>query len=98
MNPNNEINQQMLSEQAIDEIVEAQVDDDSAWESPIHVNQKQTSVSISGELAAKAVFFAGLHRETNVESWLTRVIQERLELEEAAFREIKGDLARNSGK
>lgn len=40
MNPNNEINLQMLSEQAIDEIVEAQADDESAWESSIVVNQK----------------------------------------------------------
>ena len=97
MNTNHNPNPSLLAEEEIDQIVEEQADDDSAWETPISVHQKQTAISIPRELAAKAVFFASLHRETNVEAWLIRVIQERLELEEAAFRDIKANLARNSG-
>jgi len=54
---------------------------------------KPTALSIPGELAARAAFLAQLHRETGMEEWLTRIIRERIELEEAAFLEIKGDLA-----
>jgi hypothetical protein len=36
---------------------------------------------------------AQLHRTPNVEDWLRRVIQERVELEEAAFGGIKRSLA-----
>jgi hypothetical protein len=44
-------------------------------------------------LAARAAFLAQLHRTKTVEEWLTRVIQERVELEEAVFVGIKQDLA-----
>lgn len=96
MNINHEHNQSLLTEEEIDLIVEEQANDDSAWEPPMQVQKQPTSVCIPGKLAARAVFFASLHRETNVEAWLIRIIQERLELEEAALREIKDNLVRNS--
>jgi len=49
-------------------------------------------VPLPSELAARAAFFARLHREMNVEDWLIRVIQERVDLEEAAFAGLKRDL------
>jgi hypothetical protein len=83
-----------LLEEDIDKIVMAQADDDSAWEKPISVRKlKQTSLSIPAELAARAAFLARLHRQSSVEEWLTRVIRERVELEEAAFADAKHDLA-----
>jgi hypothetical protein len=83
-----------LSEEEIDKIVIVQADDDSAWEKPIHVRKKkQTSLSLPSELAARAAFFARLHRESNVESWLRRIIQERIDMEEAAFTGLKRDLS-----
>lgn len=90
--------QDNLSEEGIDEIVVAQADDDSAWEKPIHVRRtKPTSLSIPAELAARAAFLARLHREADVEEWLTHIIQERIDLEEAAFVAVKRELAaRNS--
>jgi hypothetical protein len=36
---------------------------------------------------------AQVHRASGVEEWLTRVIRERVELEEVAFAEAKRDLA-----
>ena len=84
-----------LSEQEIDQIVAAQADDDSAWDSPIRVQKaKPASLSIPANLAARAAFLARLHRTKNVDDWLTRIIQERIELEEAAFIGAKQDLAR----
>jgi hypothetical protein len=83
-----------LSEQAIDQIVIAQADNDAAWEKPVRVRRtKPASLSISPDLAARATFLARLHRTRNVEEWLTHVIQERVELEEAAFAGAKQDLA-----
>ena len=81
------------SEEAIDRIVVAQADDDSAWDKPIYVKAKPASLSLPSELAARAAFFARLHREGNVQDWLRRVIQERIDLEEAAFVGLKRDMA-----
>lgn len=75
-------------------MVVAQADDDSAWEKAIRVRRaKQTSLSIPAGLAARAAFLARLHRKASVEEWLTHIIQERIELEEAAFVGVKHDLA-----
>jgi len=89
---------QTLSETEIDEIVVSQVSDDAAWDEPVHVHRKDpTSLSIPGELAARAAFLAQLHRTTNVEEWLARIIQERVELEEAAFVGAKQELSEKAG-
>ncbi|MFO1433692.1 MAG: hypothetical protein U1F76_26955 [Candidatus Competibacteraceae bacterium] len=81
------------SEKEIDEIVVTQADDDLAWEESIQVEMdKTTSLSIPAKLAARAAFLAKLHREKGLEEWLTRVIRERVELEETAFAEVKREL------
>ena len=41
----------------------------------------------------RATFLAQLHRTKSVEEWLTRVIQERIELEESLFIGIKQRLS-----
>ncbi len=46
------------------------------------------------ELAARAAFFAKVHREPALETWITRIIRERIELEEAAFLEMKRLMSR----
>ena len=87
-----------LSQEEIDNIVVAQADDDSAWEKPIRVRRKKpASLSIPAELAARATFLARLHRQPSTEEWLTHIIQERVELEEAAFVGAKRDLTTKSG-
>jgi hypothetical protein len=86
-----------FSEEEIDKIVVAQADDDAAWEKPIRRTMKSTSVSIPAELAARAAFLARLHRKASVEEWLTHIIQERIELEEAAFVGVKQELTARRG-
>ncbi len=79
-----------LTDEEIDEIVTAEADDDSAWAEPIPVHPQQpASISLSGDLAARAAFLARIHREKSLKNWLLRVIQERVELEEGAFVEAK---------
>lgn len=83
-----------LTEREIDEIVTAEASDDSAWGEPIRVHRPHSaSLQIPGELAARAAFLARLHRISDVQEWLTRIIRERVELEEVAFTEAKRDLS-----
>ena len=83
-----------LDQEAIDRLVISQSDDDSAWEAPAWVKRSRpASLSIPGELAARAAFLARLHREVGVEKWVERVVRERVELEELAFTEAKKKLA-----
>ncbi len=87
-----------LSQAEIDNIVVAQADDDSAWEKPIRVRRKKSaSLVIPAELATRVAFLAQLHRQRNMEDWLTHIIQERVELEEAAFVGAKRELTTKNG-
>lgn len=82
-----------LSEKEIDQIVAAQAEIDSAWERPVYVRRANpASVAIPADLATRAAFLARLHRKKSVEEWLQLIIQERVELEEAAFVGMKQDL------
>jgi hypothetical protein len=87
-----------LTEEEIDNIVESQAEDESAWEKPVKVSRaKPASLLIPAELAARAAFLAKLHREDKVEDWLTKVIKERVELEEEAFNEAKREMSSRNG-
>jgi hypothetical protein len=82
-----------LDEGEIDQQVTSQAGDDSAWGKPVLVRRsKSAAFSLPSELAARAAFFARLHRAADVDEWLKRVVQERLDLEEAAFAEMKREL------
>ena len=84
----------ILDREGIDRLVISQSNDDSAWEAPVRVKRsKPASLSIPGELAARATFLARLHREAGVDKWVERIVRERVELEELAFREAKKKLA-----
>ncbi len=85
-----------MMEEDINNLVVAQAGNDSAWEAPVQVRRgKPGTISIPADLAARAAFLAQVHRASGVEEWLTRVIRERIELEEVAFAEAKRDLAGN---
>jgi hypothetical protein len=83
-----------LDQEAIDRLVVSQSDDNSAWEPPVRVRRsKPASLSLPGDLAARAAFLARLHREPGLGQWVERVVRERVELEEFAFNEAKKKLA-----
>jgi len=82
-----------LTQEAIDRLVVSQSEDDSAWEVPVRVKRSKTaSLSLPGELAARAAFLARLHREVGLDKWVERIIRGRVELEELAFSEAKKKL------
>ena len=81
------------TEAEIDRLVVSQAEDEAAWGKPVHVRKaKPGSLSIPPELAARAAFLARLHRKDSTEEWLTGIIQERVELEEAAFAGAKQEM------
>jgi predicted HicB family RNase H-like nuclease len=83
----------LLSQEAIDRRVVAQSENDSAWEAPPRVKRsKPASLSIPGDLAARAAFLARLQREADLNNWVERVLRDRVELEEFAFAEAKKNL------
>jgi hypothetical protein len=87
-----------LSEEEIDKLVESQAEENTAWERPIKVRRaKSAALSLPAELAARAAFLARLHREKNVGEWLSRIIKERVELEEVAFSEAKRTMSHRNG-
>lgn len=84
-----------LSEEEIDRLVIAQADNEADWGKPTHVRKsKSSAVSLPAELASRAAFFARLHREASVQEWLERIIEERINIEEAVFAEAKRDLVK----
>ena len=98
MKPTKKRTKKALSDEEIDNIVESQAEDNSAWGKPTRVRRSRpTSLSIPAELAARAAFLAKLHRERNLQEWLARVIKERVELEEVAFNEAKREVSLRNG-
>ena len=96
MNAKQKKTRRIISEKELDRDVILQANEESAWEKPIRVKRtKPASLTIPADLAARAAFLARLHREKGPEEWLTRIIRERVELEEVAFIEAKRDLAEN---
>ena len=57
-----------LDEETVDRLVVSKSEDDSAWESSVRVSRsKPASLSIPGDLAARAAFLARLHRVAGVD-------------------------------
>src|SRR5215213_7082599 len=81
-----------LTQEEIDERVIAQAEDDSAWEPLVQVSRKRTAIGLPGSLAQRAAFLARLHRERDLQTWIERVIRERVELEERAFTQARREL------
>lgn len=82
------------TEKEIDQVVISQINDDDAWEQPIKIQRnKPASLILPAELTARATFLARLHHSKTVEEWLTHIIEERVELEEAAFTGARQDMA-----
>jgi hypothetical protein len=89
----NKTKKKALTEAEIDLLVEAEADNNDAWEAPIKVKRKgENTVSLPADLASRAAFLAKLHKEEDTTAWLRRIIAERIELEEFAFLDFKKTL------
>ena len=89
-------NEKKRSQADIDNLVVAQSESDAAWSEPIQVKRVlPASFVLPRDVAVRAEFFSRLHRSKNLRDWLTRIIQERLEIEEAAYNDLKRDLIKS---
>jgi hypothetical protein len=81
-------------EAEIDALVAAETEDNAAWEAPVSVQRgAPAALELPADLAARAAFLARVHHATGVAEWVTRVIRERVELEEGAFAAAKKEMA-----
>ena len=86
------------SEAEIDAAVVAESEIDSAWGKSVKVRRSGTgAVPLPAMLSRRAEFVARLHRK-NLAEWLAKIVEERLDLEEAAFAGAKRELRASSAK
>jgi hypothetical protein len=86
-----------LTQDEIDERLIAEAGDDSAWEAPVRVSRKPAAIGLPASLAQRAAFLARLHHERNLQTWIERVIRDRVELEERAFTQARRELGSKTG-
>lgn len=85
------------SVEEIDAEVVREAEDDDAWEAPVLVSRNRAAIGLPSGLAQRAAFLARLHREQDLQSWVERVVRERVELEERAFSQARRELASKPG-
>jgi hypothetical protein len=75
----------------IDDIVTDQATRDDAWEKEMTVVPKlmPTSLRLSTRTIERAKFFARLHHERGYQTWLKKIIEDRVNTEYEMFRTLK---------
>lgn len=88
-----------LAEQEIDEIVTSEANDISKWEEPISVKPSgAASIRLSPDTIRKAKYFAKLHKYRGYQTWLKRVIEDRIRTEEEILKDLKQTLESESSR
>ena len=73
-----------LPPEAIDDLIVAQSEHDSAWDKPVGVAAKRWRiVRVPQKLGARAAAIATRNHERSIDDWIRRIIRERIEAEEA---------------
>jgi hypothetical protein len=86
-----------LTEQEIDEIVASEADDITKWEDPISVKPEGAiSIRLSTDTIRKAKYLAKLHKYRGYQTWLKRIIEDRIKTEEEILNGLKQDLESES--
>jgi hypothetical protein len=67
------------------------MNDDKSWEKEIIVEPKSkpTSIRLSPRTIQRAKFFARIHHERGYQSWLKKIVEERIDTEYELFKRIK---------
>ncbi|MBN2036138.1 MAG: hypothetical protein JW768_05290 [Chitinispirillaceae bacterium] len=75
----------------IDAIVKGQAFDDDAWEleSEADSNTKPTPIRLSSRTIRRAKFFARIYKQRGYQSWLKRVIEDRINTEYEMYKKLK---------
>lgn len=79
------------NENDIDELVEKQAFDDTAWGNELDASPrlKPTSIRLSSRTIQRAKIFARIHRQRGYQSWLKKIIEERIDNEYEVYQGLK---------
>ena len=82
-------------DKTIDNIVKSEALDNSKWDKVLHVSHRSnaTSIRLSPNTIQRAKFFARIHRERGYQTWLKKIIEERIDTENKLYQEIKSKAA-----
>ena len=82
---------------AIDQEVASQALDDKQWGKPVRVSPRlnATSIRLSPVTIERAKFFANLHHERGYQTWLKKIIEERIDSEYRLYQELKASFSDN---
>lgn len=78
----------------IDSEVIAQANDDKSWKKKIDVIPKSlpTSIRLSTRTIERAKFFAKVHRVRGYQTWLKKIIEDRINTEYEVYRSLKKEI------
>ena len=83
-----------LTEEEIDRIIINEADDKTKRGKPITV--KPVLIRFSPSIIEKAKHLAKLHRASDYQVWLKRIVEERIRLEEELLSDFKGGFSSRS--
>lgn len=74
----------------IDEIIMNEAHDDNAWEKGKKVVPKMspTSIRLNSRTIERAKFFAKVHKERGYQTWLKKIIEDRINTEYEIFKRL----------
>ena len=77
-------------ERDIDKIIMKQAHDDKAWEKEKKVIPKMTptSIRLDSRTIERAKFFAKVHKQRGYQTWLKKIIEERIDTEYEIFQRL----------
>lgn len=78
-------------DEEIDNEVICLSDDENAWDEEISVSPttKPTSIRLSPQTIQRAKFFAQVHHERGYQSWLKKIVEERIDTEYELYKRLK---------
>lgn len=81
-------------DEKIDEEVIRQASDGKAWskETRIAPKTRPTSIRLSPRTIERAKFFARVHKERGYQSWLKKIVEERINTEYELYRRLKQEV------
>ena len=79
----------------IDEEVISLSNDEKAWDEEISVSPttKPTSIRLSPRTIQQAKFFARVHHERGYQSWLKKIVEERIDTEYELYKKLKKEIS-----
>lgn len=81
-------------DQIIDQEVTIEATDDLKWDKKVDIPPKthSTSIRLSTRTIERAKFFADIHHERGYQSWLKRIIEERIDNEYEMYKRLKKEV------